>query len=94
MSYLNAPVGYPIASKIEKTDIGGLKSFLINTTPDESMHELVRAASDEEVVKMLTDSGFTFDEQWYGSRELPTTNGAPASRLDDPAYRRSLGIVE
>lgn len=66
--YMNTPPGYPFAQKIEKTDIGGLKSFLINTTPDENLQQMIRDMSDEEVVQTCLDNNFTFDEEYYGAR--------------------------
>lgn len=68
--WMNTPVGYPFAQKIAKTDINGLKSFLISTTPDEGLQEMIRQMNDEEIVQTCLDNGFTFDEDWYGYREL------------------------
>lgn len=68
--YMNSPEGYPFAEKIAKTDIGRLKSFLIGISPDEALQQIVRDATNDEVISMLEKSGFTFDETWYGVRLL------------------------
>lgn len=68
--YMNTPIGYPFAQKISKTDIGALKGFLINTTPDEALQQMVRDMTDEEVIQTCLDNNFTFDEQYYGARLL------------------------
>lgn len=66
--WLNVPEGYPFAEKIAKDNIGGLKSFLINTTPDESIQQMIRDMSDQEVIQTCLNNNFTFDEEWYGAR--------------------------
>lgn len=66
--YMNVPIGYPFAQKIEKSNIGGLKSFLINTTPDESLQQMIRDMNDEEVVQTCLANNFTFDEEYFGAR--------------------------
>lgn len=68
--WLNSPVGYPFAEKIAKSDVGRLKSFLINTTPDDLLQEMIRNMSHQQLIEDLERSGFTFDEEWYGVREL------------------------
>jgi hypothetical protein len=68
--YMNTPVGYPMAQKISKTDIGGLKSFLINITADKALQQMVREMTDEEVWQTCLDNNFTFDEQYFGARLL------------------------
>ena len=73
--WLNSPEGYPFAEKIEKNDIGRLKSFLINTTPDEGLQEHIRQMTSEELYRSLEDSGFTFDEVWLGARLLDWQKG-------------------
>ena len=66
--WLNSPEGYPFAEKIAKSDIGALKSFLIKTTPDEDVQEMIRQMSDDEVIEALEKNNFSFDEEWYGTR--------------------------
>lgn len=66
--WLNSPEGYPFAQKIEKGDIGQLKSFLISTTPDEATQELVRQMSHEQLIESYINNNFTFDEQFLGAR--------------------------
>jgi len=66
--WLNAPEGYPFAQKIAKSDTGQLKSFLINTTPDEQVQEMIRKMDHDEVVQACLDNNFTFDSEWYGAR--------------------------
>ena len=68
--YLNSPIGYPFAQKIEKNDDGQLKSFLINTTGDEQIAETIRQMSHEELIQDLERNGFTFDEEYFGARLL------------------------
>lgn len=66
--WLNTPEGYPFAQKLEKSDTQGIKSFLISTTPDEQIHEMIRQMSPIEVIQSCLNNNFTFDEQWYGAR--------------------------
>lgn len=66
--WMNTPEGYPFAQKIAKSDTNGLKSFLINTTPDEQLQEMVRQMDHEQVVQACLDNGFTFDSEWFGAR--------------------------
>jgi hypothetical protein len=66
--YMNTPIGYPFAQKILKTDIGGLKGFLINTTPDQDLQQMIRDMTDEEIWQTCLDNNFTFDEQYFGAR--------------------------
>lgn len=68
--YLNVPVGYPITQAIKKTDIPALKSFLINTTPDDQLQDWIREMSDEEIIQNCLDNGFTFDPEFLGYREV------------------------
>ena len=68
--YMNSPVGYPFAQKIEHRDVGNLKSFLINTTPDELLQQQIRDMSHEAVIEAYLLNNFTFDEEWYGARLL------------------------
>ena len=66
--FMNSPQGYPYAQRIPKHDLGNLKSFLINTTPDELIQQGIREATHIEVIQTYLDNGFTFDEQWFGAR--------------------------
>lgn len=68
--WLNSPIGYPFAQKINKNDVGALKSFLIGTTADEQTHEMVRNMSHQELIEDFERNNFTFDEEWYGARLL------------------------
>jgi hypothetical protein len=68
--YLNVPEGYPIDRKIAKSDIHGLKSFLISNTPDDQLQDWVREMNDEQIVQTCLDNNFTFDEVWLGYREV------------------------
>lgn len=93
--WLNSPIGYEFVEKIEKSDLGRLKSFLINlfAQGDDSVGDAIRNASHEEVVQTFLNSNFTFDEQWYGYREIPKgIDGRPKSRLDDPDYQKKMGF--
>lgn len=93
--WMNSPVGYAFAERVEKSNVGGLKSFLINVFApgDDAAGEAIRAATQEELIQTLLNSGFTFDPEWYGIREIPKgPSGQPLSRLDDPVYRRSIGL--
>jgi len=76
--WLCSPPGYPFGQKIAKTDIGGLKSFLISTTPDEQVQEMIRQMSDEEIVADLERNGFTFEEQWRPPQEISLDEAAQA----------------
>jgi len=66
--WMNVPQGYPFAQKIAKSDTQGLKGFLINTTPDEQVQQLIRDMTPEQVVQSCLDNNFTFDPEWYGAR--------------------------
>lgn len=92
--WMNSPIGYAYAQRIHQKDEGQLKSFLINIfAGDEAYAEAIRQASLEDVVQTLLDNNFTFDEQWFGYRELPTgIDGKPISRLDDPEYQAKMGF--
>lgn len=68
--WLNTPEGYPMAQKINKNDIGQLKSFLINITPDDELAQQIREATDSQIIKICEDNHFTFDEEWLGLRLL------------------------
>lgn len=68
--FMNSPVGYPFAQRIHQRDIGNLKSFLINTTPDEAIQESIRQTGDVDIIQSYLDNGFTFDEEWFGARLL------------------------
>lgn len=68
--YMNTPQGYPFAQPLKKSDVGGIKSFLISTTPDEATQEMIRQMEDDQVIQTCLDNGFTFDAEWYGVREL------------------------
>lgn len=96
MLWLNAPVGYPYAEQISKDDYDGLKRFMLQLAgADQDMQEIVRNATHPQIIKMLEDSKFTFDEQWYGYRALPERpDGVQRSALDDPEYRARLGIID
>lgn len=94
--WLNSPVGYLFAERINQRDEGRLKSFLINifAQTDDAAADAIRQASLEDCVQTLIDSGFTFDSEWYGVRQLPMgIDGKPMSRLDDPEYRRKMGFT-
>jgi hypothetical protein len=93
--FMNSPIGYEFAERVEKSNVGGLKSFLINifAGADDVTGDAIRAASHEEVVQTLLNNNFTFDPEWFGKRELPKgIDGRPISRLDDPEYRRAKGL--
>lgn len=66
--WMNTPEGYPFAQKIAKNDTQGLKSFLISTTPDEQVAQMIREMDHEQVVQTCLDNNFTFDPEWYGAR--------------------------
>lgn len=68
--YLNTPIGYPFAQKILKTDINGLKGFLINTTPDQDLQQMIREMDETEVWLTCEENNFTFDEEYLGARLL------------------------
>lgn len=68
--YLCSPPGYPFGQRIAKSDIGGLKSFLIGTTPDDAAQELVRQMNADEVYRSLESNGFTFEENWRPPQEI------------------------
>lgn len=68
--WMNSPEGYPYAQKISKNDVGGLKSFLINVTPDDFLQEQIRQADHPTIIQQYLENGFTFDEQWFGARLL------------------------
>lgn len=95
--YLNSPIGYEYAEKIEKGEVGRLKSFLISIfagADDEpgGMGDAIRNATQEEVIDTFLNNGFSFDTEWFGKRELPKgVDGRPKSRLDDPDYQRKMG---
>jgi hypothetical protein len=96
--FLNSPIGYAFAERIEKKDLARLKSFMIAVMvgPDDKpggWGDAIRASSHEEVINTFLDNHFTFDPVWYGVRELPKgVDGRPISRLDDPEYRRKIGL--
>lgn len=92
--FMNSPIGYPYAERIEKSEVGRLKSFLINLfASDEKYGDAIREATHEEVIDTFLNNGFTFDPEWYGVRELPKgVDGRPISRLDDPEYQRKMGF--
>lgn len=93
--WLNSPIGYAFAERINQHDEGRLKSFLINlfTAGDDQAGDAIRAASKEDVIQTFLNNNFTFDEEWYGVRELPMgIDGKPVSRLDDPEYQRKMGF--
>ena len=69
--WMNSPVGYLYAQKIAKSDINGLKSFLINTTSDELLQQMIREMTDQQLYENYERNNFTFDEEWYGARLLP-----------------------
>lgn len=68
--WLNSPIGYPFSEKIEKTDTGRLKSFLMNTTPDQELQQEIVAMTHDELIETFERNGFTFDEEWFGPRLL------------------------
>lgn len=93
--WLNSPIGYEFVERIEKADVGRLKSFLINifAADDDAAGDAIRQASAEEVVQTFLNNNFTFDSEWFGRRDLPRgVDGRPVSRLDDPEYRRAKGL--
>lgn len=79
--WMNSPVNYPYAERIEKSDMMGLKRFLLQTTPDEEAQEFIRQMDHKQVIKALLDSHFTFDEEWLGARLLPETDMSTWKRL-------------
>lgn len=68
--WLNSPIGYPYAQRIEKNNDSQLKSFLIGTTADEQTAEMIRQMTHDELVEDLERNGFTFDEEYFGARLL------------------------
>lgn len=94
--FLNSPYGYPYAEPIAKGDFGNLKRFAIQLSgADEDLQETVRNATHEQLISWFLASKFTFDPEWYGVRELPkNADGTQKSALDDPMYRRRIGIIE
>jgi hypothetical protein len=66
--YMNVPEGFVFAQKIEKSDIGGLKSFLIGLSPDDNLQEDIRQMTNEQVIHTCLDNNFTFDEEYLGAR--------------------------
>lgn len=66
--YMNTPEGYPFAQKIEKSDIGQMKSFLINTTSDDQLQQMIREMTNAELIQTCLDNNFTFDTEWFGAR--------------------------
>ena len=94
--WLNSPVGYPYAEKVRKSDTQGLKRFMLQITAgNKEMEQSVRDSTHLEIVKMLEDSKFTFDPEWYGARQLPmNASGTQRSALDDPYYRQRIGIID
>ena len=92
--WMNSPIGYPYAEKIEKNNEHEILRFMLMISgADEANQEVLREATHDQRIKMLEDSGFTFDPIWLGQRELPTRpDGAPASALDDQQYRMRNGI--
>lgn len=66
--WLNTPEGYPFAQQIEKSNTQAIKSFLISTTADEQIHDMIRQMEPLQVIQSCLDNNFTFDEQWYGAR--------------------------
>ncbi len=94
--FLNSPVGYPFAERINQREESRLKGFLISlfTQGDDAMGDAIRQSTVEQCIQSFLDNNFTFDEQYYGVREIPLgSSGQPLSRLDDPEYRRSIGIA-
>lgn len=93
--FMNSPIGYEFAERITQKEEGRLKSFLINifAPGDDQAGDAIRAANLEDVVQTLLNNNFTFDEEWFGVRALPTgIDGRPVSRLDDPEYQRKMGF--
>lgn len=93
--WVNSPVGYAFAERINQRDEGRLKSFLINlfTAGDDQAGDAIRQATLEEVIQTFLNNNFTFDPEWYGVRDLPRReDGTLASRLDDPEYQRKMGF--
>lgn len=62
--WLNSPDNYPFSQKVNKNDVGGLKSFLISTTPDDQLQEYIRQMSHYELIRSLLGNGFSFKESW------------------------------
>lgn len=93
--FMNSPVGYLFAERIEKNEEGRLKSFLINVFAggDDQAGDAIRQATHEEVIDTFLNNNFTFDPEWFGVRPLPMgRDGRPMSRLDDPEYQRKMGF--
>lgn len=92
--WMNAPYGYPYAERLEKNDVEGIRRFLIMIAQgDRDTEDIIRVATHEQMLKMLEESGFTFDETWLGNRPLPERpDGVVMSALDDPRYRMEKGI--
>lgn len=76
--WLNSPAGYPMSAKIAKSDVGQLKSFLINMTPDEALQEMVRQMSHQEVIENLESSGFSFQETWQPAEVIDVDTAVAA----------------
>jgi len=93
--WMNSPVGYLYAERINQREDGRIKSFLINifAQGDDEAGDSIRHASLEDCIQTLLNNGFSFDPEWYGNRELPKgIDGKPISRLDDPEYQRKMGF--
>jgi hypothetical protein len=92
--WMNAPFGYPYADHIEKNDEVGIKRFVMMISGDDKdVQQTAFDMTHPQRIKMLEDSGFTFDVEWIGTRPLPTRpDGVTASALDDPMYLRRNGI--
>lgn len=95
--WLNSPVGYLYAERINQREEGRLKSFLINifAQGDDASGDAIRNASLEDCVQTLLNSNFTFDTEWFGIRALPTRpDGTVLGKLDDPEYQRKMGFSQ
>lgn len=68
--WLNSPAGYPFAQRISKNDIGGLKSFMIGTTPDDQLQDYIRGLSHYDLIKSLLANGFSFKETWQPPTQM------------------------
>lgn len=93
--WLNSPVGYPYAERINQREDSRLKSFLISlfAQGDDEFGDAIRRAETVDVVQTFLNNNFTFDADWLGARELPKgIDGRPRSRLDDPEYQNKMGF--
>lgn len=62
--WLNSPDNYPFGQRVNKNDVGGLKSFMISVTPDETLQEFIRGMSHYDLIASFLSNGFSFKETW------------------------------